>query len=482
MVTMGQAHACPLQKEITLFRKLITGGVALAVAAAALVLVSVAGGATTASAVINGVSVTPTTISVNGTTTLTVDSDTGTNVQILSTVGTLVVASCDGVALAAGACLAANIVGEGTANVTVCGTALGGVCVGAADAGTDTIILTYTAPATGPSTATITSIQGTSAKTATVNIRGVAATVATSILRAASTSTTGCVGTTQNVVQSSAAGGAGNTTGFLCTLVKDSAGNRTPNAAVIYTTTAGTLSSASGVTGATGQVANAATLTAGTTGTTGTTATITTSSSGVVTTSTLKFGGPTTSCSIATNPTTVEVGGSSVVSVTPLDSSGGPIPDGVAVGVVQTNSGSGSNAAILNAAPTTSNGTASTSLIAAIPGALALGANIGATTCTGSVTATSTVVPPVGDGGTPGVSGFAPGAGQSGLTVFNNLASVTDAFGLVCGTNDVGSSLSMTNASGATFAYVNGAPAFANSGFVAGITFGGAQASFLACA
>ena len=457
-----------------MLQKLIMGGFALAVAAAALLLVSIPG-ATTASAVVNGVSVSPTTINnpaAGGvtTSTRTVDADAGTAVQVLATVGTVTIVSCDGVAAGAAVatCDTVNITGETTANMTI-----------PATEGTSTLIITYTAPSTGPATATVTIVQGTSAKSVNINIRGGASTVETRIMKAASTSTSSCAGSTANVVRSSSAT-AGNTTGFVCTAVKDSAGNRTPTAPVIYTTDKGTLSAASDITGATGQVANVVTLAAGTTGVSGSEATVTASSSGKITTANLKFGGNASSCSITTNPTTVEVGGSSVVTVTPVDSAAGPIPDAVTVAVVQTNAGAGVNVSILNAAPTTNNGVANTSLIAAIPGAIALGGAIGSTTCTGTVIASGT--PVGGGGGTATVSGFAPGAGQSGLTVFSGLATTADAFGLVCGANDAGSSLSMTNASGQTFAYVNGAPAFANAGFMGGVTLGGTQAAFVACA
>ena len=469
-----------------MLQKLIMGGAALAVAAAALLLVSIPGATFdggTAEATVRGLSASATTINRSGTSVLTIDSDTGTNVQVLATVGTVTIVSCNGIALGVGACLVANIIGETTANMTVCGTALGGVCAGVADAGTDTLIVTYTAPATGPATATLTVIQGTSAKSLNIKVRGAASTVELSVLRAASTSTSTCVGSTSNVIRSSTATG-GNTTGFLCAIVKDSTGNRTPAAAVIYSTTAGTLTASSDVTGAAGQRANAVTIAAGSTGTSGKTATISISSSGKTGTASIKFGGNASTCTIAADPATVTVGGSSAITISVLDSASGPVPDAVVVTVIQINAGGGANAAILNATPTTNNGTATTSLIAALPGAIAIGATLGTKTCTGTVTAAAAAAatPATPAAGTPAVSGFAPGAGASGLTVFNDLTSTADAWGLVCGSNDSGSSISMTNASGNTYALVNGAPSFANNGFNTNITLSGTQAAFVSCA
>jgi hypothetical protein len=469
-----------------LLQKLIMGGAALAVAAAALLLVSIPGATFdggTAEATVRGLSASSTTINRSGTSVLTIDSDTGTNVQVLSTVGTVTITTCNGLVFPAGVCVAANVIGETTANMTVCGTALGGVCAALADAGTDTLIVTYTAPATGPATATLTVIQGTSAKSLNIKVRGAASTVELSVLRAASTSTSTCVGSTSNVIRSSTATG-GNTTGFLCGLVKDSTGNRTPAAAVIYSTTAGTLTASSDVTGAAGQRANAVTIAAGSTGTSGKTATISISSSGKTGTASIKFGGNASTCTIAADPATVTVGGSSAITISVLDSASGPIPDAVVVTVIQINSGGGANAAILNAGPTTNNGTATTSLIAALPGAIAIGATIGTRTCTGTVVAAAAAAatPATPAAGTPAVSGFAPGAGASGLTVFNDLTSTADAWGLVCGSNDSGSSISMTNASGNTYALVNGAPSFANNGFNTNITLSGTQAAFVSCA
>lgn len=91
-----------------------------------------------------------------------------------------------------------------------------------------------------------------------------------------------------------------------------------------------------------------------------------------------------------------------------------------------------------------------------------------------------TTPPPAGGSGT--VTGFAPGPGQSGLVVFNDLSVVSDAFGLVCGDSDAGSTLQMTNATGVTDIYTSGAPDFANSLFTGNQTFGGTQAGSVVCA
>src|SRR5690606_22827921 len=112
----------------------------------------------------------------------------------------------------------------------------------------------------------------------------------------------------------------------------------------------------------------------------------------------------------------------------------GPVPDNVEVFVQQTNPGAGANAAILNQTPETSNGVAQASLIAAIPGAIALGAESGDAICTGTVMATGQVIPPNGgtSTGDGGFTGTAPGAGSIGLLVTDGeatSASLTAALG-----------------------------------------------------
>jgi hypothetical protein len=379
-----------------------------AIAAMALVAVSLIAGTATTSAAVNGVSASATTVNSGATVQLVIDADDGVgNVQHLATAGTFT--ACfegDGVT----ACTFVS--GAGTGNAIVDDTATN----------TNVLLVTWTAPTTStPVTASITIIQGTSTKSLEIKVRGQADAVTVWALNAASTSTTVCQGTVSEVIRSTTAtAGQANTT--LCTVVTDSAGNRLPTQAVIYTTSAGTLSAASDITGATGQRANAVTLASGTTGTSGTTATITASSGGKSATTTVRFGGDPASCSVTTDPTSVSVGGSSIISVDVRDSANGPTPDGNVVNVQQANPGGGANAAILNPAPTTTGGVAKTTAIAAIPGAIAIGAatSTGNVSCTGTLMATGTVVPPTGTTPTGDGSLTAPsfGTGTVGAAVF----------------------------------------------------------------
>jgi hypothetical protein len=224
---------------------------------------------------------------------------------------------------------------------------------------------------------------------------------------------------------------------FLCTLVRDSAGNRVPNSPVIYSTTDGTVAPLTDVTGATGQSAVASSLTAGTTCASGDTATVTASSGGITDTVEIKCGGDPATCTLTPNPTSVTVGGSSKVTVDVKDSTGGPVADGIFVAVAQVNPGAGANAAILGSPASLTTGKGTVDVIAAIAGAIAiggttpvtaLGGGIGGSspqiTCTNSIMATGVVVT-----ATPGGTGTAP-AGGSGTIVSGSIPK-TGGFGLV---------------------------------------------------
>jgi len=346
---------------------------------------------------------------------------------------------------------------------------------GAGDAADDcapqspnTFFVTYTHPGatTAPGTATVTATQGNSTLTLNITIRGAVDSVELSILTAVSGSTITCTGTVQNVIRSTT-GTTGNTTGFLCALVKDSAGTRLPAQTVVLTTTAGTITGTTDVTGATGQRANASTIAAGTSGTSGTTATVTASSGGKTITKTIKFGGDPASCTVTADPATIAGGSSSTVKVDAKDSTGGPVPDAAVINVQQVNAGTGANAAILNAAPTTSNGVASTTVIASTTaGTVAIGAasavqNPGAT-CTGTLAVTSTPV-------TPPTPTPTPGAGFSGGTIAPAGVSIVAYTGTTTQLNTDGAAAKIVSVSatvgGKMITFVIGAPAFVNADF-----------------
>ena len=512
-----------------MFRKLISGGVALAVAAAALLLVSVPGsGDSMSEAAIDGIIPLEKTVGVGGESVVTVDADEGgaledataemlvlNDVRMLATTGDYTGATCDSATF------------DGDADVPVDCTLLGDVNLemGRADrdftvdddstttvgnnrsaesdiseaTGVNRIMATWMAPFVGPGTATLTAIQGSSIKSTNVKYRGAASTVELSILTAVPRGSS-CTGVTAEVIRSATVTDESTTqeTGVLCTSVKDSGGSAIPSAVVIYSTSDGALECDSGTidtTSVEGAAATGCIITSGTNGHNGEIATITASSGGKIATADIAFGGNPASCTLTPDQPTVEIGGASTVAVDIADDSGGPVADGTYAAVIQVNPGGGANATIIGSPAVTVNGAGSVTLIAALAGPIALAAtaplsDVGgaiagsrAISCTGTVTATGTVTmmpPPTGGAAT--TEGFAPGAGQNGLTLFHNLASAADAYGLVCGSNDVGSSLSMTNASGQTFLNVNGAPALANQGFSNGITFGGSQSAYVSCA
>lgn len=430
-----------------------------AVAFMALVAVSLVVSGGTASAAINGLSSNVTTVDPGGTVAITVDADEiATDVQLLATGGGFTACFQTD---AATVCTVNNALGVAQRNTTV---------ANADDTNTLYVTWTATAGTTTPQTVQITVIQGTSTKSLTIKVRGVADSVTTTILNGAPTSTTVCTGTEAHVLQSTTAT-QGLVNGTICSLVLDSGGARIPNQPVIYTTSDGSLSAANDTTGASGQRAAAVTIARGTSGASGDTAVVTASSSGKTTTDSVRFGGDPSSCEITTNPTTVSVGGAATVNVAMMDSTGGPVPDDDAAGtdssanVVQVNAGQGANAAILNANPAISNGTANTTAIAAISGAIALGASSNvtgnSTSCTGTLIATGVVVPPVGGGGSGEFTGDIADAGVS-LVVFgggsvDELSDAADAAGAV--------SISLT-VGGEFVVYIVGAPAFVNEAFV----------------
>jgi len=424
-----------------LIKKLFAGGLTAALAAAALLLVTTTGGSTVTAAV-NSVTASPAavtagTVAPSGVV-VTVDANEGldadgidndgdgvadaadaaneSTLTILATAGTIVVdIDNDGAGpMAATSCAGgtAGCVGEagsGTGNVTI------------PDAGNniDVVVVGYVPPATGPATAVLTAIQANAAKTANVTVRGVVDSVTVSAHNGAPTTLTDCSGTAvANVIRSNSA-----TTGLaaanLCTLVKDSAGNRLAAQPVIYTTTAGSFGGVglTDVTAGNGNAAAASTLIAGATGTSGTEATVTASSGGKSGTTKVKFGGDPAACTVSAEPSTVQPGGSAIISINVTDSTNGPAPDTIAVGAAQANASvGGAGAAIVGAPSALVNGVSKVSAIAATEGPVALGANItvGANapvTCTGTLIVAGSVVPPGGNppAGDGTVTGVVPG-------------------------------------------------------------------------
>jgi hypothetical protein len=311
-------------------------------------------------------------------------------------------------------------------------------------------------------------VQGSSAKTVDITIRGNASEVEVKALTGVPTQSTcsGGVGTA-NVIQSTTAT-IGNPDATLCAQVKDSSGNLLPSTVVVFTTSAGTVNPATDSTTATGGGSADGTtdsiLTPGTTGTSGTTATITASSGGKTQTTEVKFGGNSTGCTIVSDPELIKIGEAAKVTVNVTDSTDGPIPDGVQVTLSQVNPGSGTNVAILqaNGQANTSNGAAKFDIIASIEGAIALGAARGSTTCTNTLLTSGVVVPPtngtppVGDGA---LAGTLPSSGFGLVTFGGSIAELSSGFGLVT----FGGSIAELTTALAT-ACPSGAPIFATSG------------------
>lgn len=392
-----------------MIKKLIAGGLMAAVAAVAVLLVTAGG--STASAVVNGVSVAPATVNAGAAAVVTVDADNaGGDVRVLVTVGDFTActdAPADAVAGTPDACALdvtsaiANFAGAADRDFTANDDA-----ADAAGGNVDNLIVNWTAPATGPATAAFTVIQGASTKSASITVRGSADKVVVTAHTAVPTNLAACTGAAiANVIRSTTAT-VGQAAANLCTIVTDSAGTRLPNQAVVYSTTAGTFAGAglADVTAANGNAAAASTLGSGTTGASGTTATVTANSGGKSATTTVKFGGDPAKCAITPEPATLQPGASSVLKIAVMDSTDGPVADGIAVGVAQANASvGGAGAAVVGAASATTNGESQATVIAATAGPVAVGANIAVganapVSCTGTLIVAGAVVPPGGGG------------------------------------------------------------------------------------
>lgn len=449
-----------------------------AVAAMALVALSLLASSSTVSAAVNGLSQSATTVNSAAPVTLTIDADNAAgDVTLVATAGFFTActdAPADAVPGTPDAC--AVQAGSAAFGATTTNTIVDDDAADNAGGNVDTLLVTWTAPVTTtPQTAQITVVQGTSTKSITINVRGAVDAVSLKILNGASTSATVCEGTEAHVVRSTTAT-QGLVAGTLCAVVTDSAGNRLPAMTVVYTTTDGTITGTTDVTGGTGQRATLSTIAAGTTGASGDTATVTASVGGKQATDTIRFGGDPASCEITTTPTSVQVGGSATISVNVKDATGGPVPDhgGGAVGVAtnssvavqQVNSGQGANAAILNANPAIVNGVAQTTAIAAIQGAIALGAasNVAGntTSCTGTLLATGQIIPPnPGDGGDAGeFSGDIADEGSSLVTFTGSFDALIEA------AEDAGVLSISVTVDGEWVVYIVGAPDFVNAEFV----------------
>ena len=101
-------------------------------------------------------------------------------------------------------------------------------------------------------------------------------------LRAANTSTSACQGEGISVINATGTnvGNGGQNDAFLCTIVRDAAGNRLSGQPVVYTTTDGTITLLVDATGASGEPADGSMINAGSTGAPGDTAIVTAASGG----------------------------------------------------------------------------------------------------------------------------------------------------------------------------------------------------------
>ena len=405
--------------------KIFMGSLLAAFGAAALLLVTSTGAVTsTAEATVYSVTRSPGTISGGLTSNITIVADDGVDLRILATTGT--------VAAATGGCLGTDctgVTGTGTSSLVI------------PDAGNDLkfVQVVYTGPSGGPATATVTVLQGASVRSVNINIRGAASEVQVKALNLANTEadpaaspavvfsygtpSANCAGSTANVI--SASGGDAE----ICALVFDSAGNQLAGETVVFTTTIGSLSAPSAVTGATGAISA---LTPASTGKAGTTATVQAWSSAKTATVDVRFGGSPSACMITTDPEVLEVGQTGKVSVSVTDSTGGPVPDGTAVTLASVSSVAGSTFTILNTAPSTSSGGASSTIFASVEGTIGVIATVGSKTCTAAVAVGGAAAPAPDTGMDVGFTGELPASGFALVTFTGSVEDLKTALATAC--------------------------------------------------
>jgi adhesin/invasin len=317
----------------------------------------------------------------------------------------------------------------------------------------DTVLATIAAPTVGPATIVVTAIQGTSVKTGNVTVYGTPAEVTVTVNTALNGTATAGNGIMYKVIPSSTATVLSSTGGALpagqvVANIDDSAGNNVPGATVVFTSTAGTITNPASTTNSIGNAGVTAgaltTITGGATGTNGTEATITANTSGKSGTTTVKFGGDPASCTISGDPDETSPGTTSLLTGTFLDSSGGPIPDGVGIAFATVNAVTGSLAIV--GTSTSSDGMATTNLLLGAPGGVAIaaalagpsipgGAAFASLSCQNSVIVSGTTVPPSGGTGGTGdgtISGTLPTSGFGLVTFGGSVDQLKTALATAC--------------------------------------------------
>ena len=297
----------------------------------------------------------------------------------------------------------------------------------------------YKAPPTGPATATVIVLQDDSADSVTISIRGKASEVRVSALKSAPMNA--CVGSTANVIQSSTATGDNGASATICALVYDSEGNKLSGQRVVFRTTVGSLDDPTDSTAEPEEpegLGAISTLTHGAKGISGTTATVTASSAATTSTTgtvDVRFGGSPSACTVTTDPEVLEVGQIGKVSVSVTDSTGGPVPDGIAVKLTHVSSVAATTFAIPVEPLLTSNGNASSTILASVEGStIVVIAGAGSKTCTAAVQVGGAAAPPPAPdtGMDVGFTGELPTSGFAFVTFTGSVEDLKTALVTAC--------------------------------------------------
>jgi hypothetical protein len=354
------------------------------------------------------------------------------------------------------------------------------------DSKLDAFQIQYTAPATAPSTATVTFIQDIGVKTLTFTVRGSVKTVDVYARTTAATSTAN-KGVEITYIQEVNNTTWGDASANINTVANDSDGVALVAQTFVFITTDGTLSATSVVAGAAQKWATSA-LSDDSTTDDGESVTVTVSVGGKTNTVSVSFAGAPTTCSITdtagtAGPFSVGSGDVLALQATWNDASGGPAADRYAL-VADTDivaiAAASSNTVKIFAAGKSNDGVTTFSVAVTGVGATTLIGTKGTASCSATIVAGAATTAAAA---APSSSGYTPtAAGQSGLGIYSDIASAADFFGLVCGSSDTGASVTITTSSGATVINVSGAPALANNAFTSAVTFPLAStAAFVSC-
>jgi len=358
-------------------------------------------------------------------------ADTDKPIQVLATAGTVGSILCTGGTLG---CL--GVSGPGSNNVSV-PNLLNDL---------DIVTAVFTAPATGPTVASLTVIQDGLVKVLTITVRGTASAVTLTATSAAIAATGAPAGVAVATIREINNTTFGQAAANLNAKVVDSAGNVLPSVTVIYITTDGTLRIVGAGAAANSDVTNTSgyaelELVADATTDDGESVTVTASAVGKSSTVDIAFGGAPATCTITADQTSPQAGATVLLTVEFLDASGGPVPDRYLLLIagtpdVQAVNSVGGGTFALFAPGRTSAGTATASLAVGAQGGTAIVVSNSSANCSTSIVVAGAVVtPPLTNGGGTGdgaIVGTLPSSGFGLVTFGGSVDELKTALATSC--------------------------------------------------